>query len=662
MKTALIVMMTVAPCAVAGSISVPSDFATIQEAIVASVDGDEVVVAPGIYNESLDFSGKLIVVRSEGGAEQTVVDGTGHGSAVVFQSGETREARLEGFTIVGGTGTFVGLQTFGGGVFCRGASPTIRANRIRSNSALRGGGIACWENASPLVENNVLEYNAAGSGGAIVVDSASFPKIASNQIRHNIASFQGGGIAVWERSAPEISNNDIVQNRSGGFGGGLYFGTASGMVFENTIRENTAENEFINATKGGGILCEASDDVRILRNEIARNITDGRGGGIALASSTARVEQNRIEDNRASSFGGGVAVDDASEADIMVNRVLGNHATSGGGIGVLLAGPSRAQSNIIAANNASSQGGGVWVVATDLICAGNTLVANSCRDYGGAIEITGVDLNITNCIFWDNTPNDVRSDASRPSLSNCIIPGGWIWPGENNIDADPLFMNQSNGDYRLRFGSPAVDTGSQSIQAHSTDADGEARIVDGDFDEVALIDIGAYELHPELQARFGNVGAASGSIYDVLSVAGDVGDHRRVVRVNPDSIVTVEVARPPCNEQTKAPFVMYVWSDEPDRATVTVQPFNLGVMGFPTPLTPVGQNRALAIWNNLGFVQRLGSATLPSSPAPTTLLEASVGSLPRTITIQGFIYDESSSSEGPLSIMNAVVLRIEESG
>ncbi len=42
-------------------------------------------------------------------------------------------------------------------------------------------------------------------------------------------------------------------------------------------------------------------------------------------------------------------------------------------------------------------------------------------------------------------------------MSYCDIQGGW--PGEGNIDADPLFTDIINGDFHLLAGSPCIDAG-----------------------------------------------------------------------------------------------------------------------------------------------------------------------------------------------------------
>ncbi len=55
---------------------VPSEYATIQEAIDAAVDGDEIELAAGTYAEPIDLSGKNVTVRSADPSDPAVVEAT----------------------------------------------------------------------------------------------------------------------------------------------------------------------------------------------------------------------------------------------------------------------------------------------------------------------------------------------------------------------------------------------------------------------------------------------------------------------------------------------------------------------------------------------------------------------------------------------------------
>ncbi len=131
----------------AATIHIPSDLPGIQESIDATSHGDTLIVSAGVYNEYLDFRGKSIVLISESGPENTIIDGSSHGHSIVsFTSGEGPGAVLSGFTLRNGNGTFIyeDRKRLGGAILCSdGSSPTISGNILADNSTESGGAIAC---------------------------------------------------------------------------------------------------------------------------------------------------------------------------------------------------------------------------------------------------------------------------------------------------------------------------------------------------------------------------------------------------------------------------------------------------------------------------------------------------------------------------------------
>ncbi len=71
------IYVDIANCPGPGDGSIGDPYCSIQTAIDAAVDTDEILVARGTYFESIDFLGKAITLRSSDGAVVTIIDSTG---------------------------------------------------------------------------------------------------------------------------------------------------------------------------------------------------------------------------------------------------------------------------------------------------------------------------------------------------------------------------------------------------------------------------------------------------------------------------------------------------------------------------------------------------------------------------------------------------------
>ena len=73
-----VVVLLSSAVAEAATIRVPSEAPTIQDGVAAAVDEDVVLVASGIYYETVSLLGKRIALLSEDGAMSTVVRAIDH--------------------------------------------------------------------------------------------------------------------------------------------------------------------------------------------------------------------------------------------------------------------------------------------------------------------------------------------------------------------------------------------------------------------------------------------------------------------------------------------------------------------------------------------------------------------------------------------------------
>jgi len=299
---------------------------------------------------------------------------------------------------------------------------------------------------------------------------------------------EGGGIAVRFAASPTITNN-VIRNNQACHGGGIGIGGfGSALIQLNTITGN--RNNVCNGGGGGGISIQGtSSSVEILDNVISDNAHADGGGIYMFGGGTPTIKRNIIKGNNASGGqGGGIYMVNFSDALIVQNIITGNQASFGGGLYWLVPSGFRGPilvNNTIADNDAISFGSGIFADGFDdrTELTNNIIVAKPGQAGLYCGDLSGQNQPIIRF-------NNIFSSGGMAYSGSCADKTGT----DSNISADPRFTNHAQGDYHLQQGSPSIDSGDNlTPNLPDKDVDGGPRILDGDGNGTAVVDMGVDE-------------------------------------------------------------------------------------------------------------------------------------------------------------------------
>jgi hypothetical protein len=425
---------------------VPSQYAHLQDAIVAAVPGDTVQLAANYTtNEDINFLGKAITVTGTD-PRTSVIHGSGTTAVVTFQSNEGSGSILQNLTVENGGASGSSRSAPEGGAYIYQASPVLRGNLFRSNGcnaiAVVGG--------SPTITSNQM------SG---TLDLGTTLCLAT-EYAYGAGTFRYGGVALLLRGT----------------------GPANTLITGNTFSGNTQ------GTGAGAILSLAGSWIAT-NNVITGNAA---GTGSALTAVTAlgnfTFAQNLVYANTSNNTAFYHAAIDITDEGFPVT------------VGALR---SFFTNNTVTANTAGTG----FSYATDVYIGssgGPTLSFVNNILSGGSLSFPALYCappvaQLVSDVLPAANNDIVNPSGGAASVGICAPVTGTY----GNLSSDPLFNNPAAGDFHLRPGSPAIDAGNNSYTAYPGAAQAQPGVIypqlTNDFDgkpriENGTIDLGAYEV------------------------------------------------------------------------------------------------------------------------------------------------------------------------
>ncbi len=364
---------------------------------------------------------------------------------------------------------------------------------IEAERALRD-----WGRQATVIDGSAARSGEAAYHVVVGADSAAldgFVITGGKADSQEFASLKtGGGMAIWGCS-PTLTHCDFLNNTAKN-AAGLAIADSSSQITYCRFAGNTADGYPGGAVSCGGF-CTATISFCTFEDNTASS-----GGAIysANASPDITISDCAFVGNQArygavlATFGGTLRF---SRCVFQGNEAAAPEPYTGGsgGVAALRYSHTEFENCLFLGNSAEVDGGAVYGVGeylsegpawtTSVYLTNCTFYGNTASNAGGALRLDEMEYDVRNCIFWNDTPDEIDlSGSSTGSVTYSLVEGGHT--GEGNLSDPPLFVDEASGDFHLRTASPAVDTGTDE-DAPDVDLDGIARPQGDGFD------MGAYE-------------------------------------------------------------------------------------------------------------------------------------------------------------------------
>ena len=407
------------------------------------------------------------------------------------------------------TGVSNSSQT-GGGILVSGAGTRLGLEHVLVDSsyAYSGAGVAVIDSGRVHGMHAEIRDNESGYiAGGIFMSGDARVALLHSSIRSNLCGYDGGGIYV-DYASLTLIDCDVSSNESASDdGAGIFINGARRTLRQKLGRGSVelAKRKDFEAPRPGRTSAAQNAHVELLRCTINDNTSSDDGAAFFINGGELVATDCEVVGNNSGYYAGGFDITSAV-VELTNCMILDNYAAEDGGVfetsDVLLT-----VSDCVIDGNTGNDGGVLWagsgthifngcqitnnVDEYDLgaftVYSGALIELNNCTvsgnsntlypTEGGALTLYNSDsaaVSLSNTIVWGNTPGDVWSSAGFGHVdalvaTYSIVGGDSVWPGDGNLNVDPLFVASASRDYRLRQDSPAINAGDP---VSPTDPDG----------------------------------------------------------------------------------------------------------------------------------------------------------------------------------------------
>ena len=468
---------------------------SLRDVLATAVDNDIVTFAANLSGRTINLLSDLPQIA----ADNLTIDASGLAQPVTINANGNRllshtgngTLTLRNVVLTGGTGTNVGGEFFGGGVYSAG-DIVIEDSIVRNNEVAQdGGGLFSGRNMtirnSRIIDNRTAD-DGAGAYSEVdltVEDSTISNNIAEDAINDN----SGGGLAA--EGVLQVTNSTISGNRADD-GGGVD-ARRNVTIVGSTLTDNRAEGT------GGGVRSRLNGRVTITDSTLAGNQAVTGDGGAIFSERPVDIIGSVLSNNQSGDDGGAIFVQ--PDLEITSSSITGNQADDNGG-GIHANRNVTISNSLIAGNVATDRGGGLRNNSNrDVTLINTTVAGNRANVAGGGLWLANnIDLILNNTLMLGNaagTDDQVTANPVRITNNNSATAFAELTLA---VDITQVFVNPqapasaptTAGDYRLLTDSPAIDAGDDAL---AVDPAGNPLTVDlaGNPRFQNTVDIGAYE-------------------------------------------------------------------------------------------------------------------------------------------------------------------------